>query len=104
MKLHFIGKIDEILEGSVQLQDQLGYEIADNGHTVAVGKCEKGFSVCVREGQAEILYERRNDFFRALSIAVYALKHGEEKEVQQTYAFEFCGVMFDVSRRAVMKV
>ncbi len=104
MKIKFSGFINEITEGTKLLCENLGYEISDDGKEITVAKCEKGFSVSVISGKAEIRYERLNDFFRALAITVDALKTGDDKELSQTYNFDKCGVMIDVSRRAVLKV
>ncbi len=101
MKIKFSGFINEITEGAKFLCENLGYEISDDGKEITVAKCEKGFSVSVINGKAEIRYERLNDFFRALAITVDALKKGEDKELSQTYNFDKCGVMIDVSRPAV---
>lgn len=104
MRIYFDGMTDEIIEGARLLSDQLGFEIAEDGARITVCRCPKGFSVKSDGGEAEICYERRNDFFRALAIAVDALKRGESKQESATYTFSSCGLMIDLSRRGVLKV
>ena len=104
MKISFVGKIEEIIDGAALLADQLGFEIADGGAEIRVGTCQKGYSVSVSDGGAEILYERRTDFFRGLSIAIDALREGKEKQESAEYCFDTCGLMLDLSRRGVLKV
>ena len=103
MKINFKGFVNEIIKGTQILSENLGYEISDNGMIINISKCEKGFELSVKNNAAEIRYERLNDFFRALAITVDTLKKGEEKELSQSYNFDTCGIMIDVSRRAVLK-
>ena len=104
MNIKLTGMSQEILAGAQELATQLGFKIDENGEQIKLGRCEKGFSISVSNNSAEILYERPTDFYRALAITVDALKNKEEKQLRQSYSFNSCGIMIDLSRRAVLKV
>ena len=103
MNIKLTGITNDILQGVYILSENLGCTVTDDGAEIKVSKCDKGFSLSVKNNAAEIKYERLNDFFRALAITVDALKKGEDKELSQVYNFDTCGVMIDCSRRAVLK-
>lgn len=104
MKIHFIGLCDDIANGVELLSEHLGYEIDDSGCPVNIAKGGNGYQIYVSSESAQIIYEKPIYFFRALAIIVDALKKGKEINVSQPYAFDSCGLMLDVSRRAVLKV
>ena len=103
MNIKLTGITNDILQGVYILSENLGCTVTSDGAEIKVSKCDKGFSLSVKNNAAEIKYERLNDFFRALAITVDALKKGEDKELSQVYNFDTCGVMIDCSRRAVLK-
>jgi len=104
MKLNFTGDIKEIENGILLLQEDLGFVADPSGREVLVGKCNKGFSVEVSEKGASVSYNTPVDFYRGLSLLVNAIKTGSSVKITQQPAFETLGIMFDVSRGAVMKV
>ncbi len=104
MNINFTGLGNDIADGAVLLQEQLGFKIDNDGIAVRISSCENGLRVHVTNTSAEIYYEKPVNFFRALAITIDALKKGKEIDVTQTSAFDTCGLMLDVSRRSVMKV
>lgn len=103
MKLNFCGETDRIIGGVELLKKQLGFSVDHDGVCIKVGRCEKGFVLSVKGDEVKIDFESPCDFYRALAIAADALKKGKDTELSQSRAFDTCGVMIDVSRRAVMK-
>ncbi len=104
MNINFTGLGKDIADGAVLLQEQLGFIIDNDGIAVRISSCENGLRVHVTNKSAEIYYKKPVNFFRALAITIDALKKGKEIDVAHTSAFDTCGLMFDVSRRSVMKV
>ena len=70
MNIKLTGITNDILQGVYILSENLGCTVADDGAEIKVSKCDKGFSLSVKNNAAEIKYERLNDFFRALYITL----------------------------------
>ena len=57
-----------------------------------------------RDGKYTLEYSAKSEFFRALAILIDKIKKGEKNfEIVQHRQFDSCGIMIDVSRRAVLK-
>ena len=55
-----------------------------------------------RDGKYTLEYSAKSEFFRALAILIDKIKKGEKNfEIVQHRQFDSCGIMIDVSRRAV---
>ncbi len=116
MKICFQGISDELTNAIVQLSASMGFTIDDGeqsitgnqsiaeGKLITVDHCDCGFHCSVEGNTAKIAYHTKTDFFRALSLAVDALKNDSDLAISQAPAFKSCGIMLDVSRGAVVKV
>ena len=104
MKLNFIGDLSIVAEGIVLLQQDMDFVCDKEGRKVVLRRIRKGFYVNVDEKTATIEYDTPVDFYRALTLAVNAIKTKTNIEVAQSPSFETCGIMLDVSRGAVLKV
>lgn len=104
MNISLLGEIGTIKQGTEILSSCFGFELAEGEKEINVKKCEKGFKVISNGEKAEIFYNEKNDFFRALSFAVDSLKNKKIINKEQKSSFEKCGIMLDVSRNAVLKL
>lgn len=101
MNFNFTGDINEISKGLKILSARLGFSLSDNGATVFVTKRKGNLEVISDGKSAEIRYDKKIHFFRALGI----LKEhwGSEFNVSEEPKFDKNGLMVDASRNAVMK-
>ncbi len=104
MKISFKGFIDEIKKSIDAFEEEGAFSVGEGEAVIAVSRCDKGFSLKVSGKNAQIEYNTISDFNRALTIALYCLKNGEELSLSQSPNFESCGIMLDVSRGAVLKL
>lgn len=104
LKLKLKGSAVELIEGIELLREHLGFEINKDGVTLETSRCESGFCVLVTGEAIEIRYDRSIDFYRAFAIALDVMKKQENTELRQTASFDSCGIMIDLSRRAVLKL
>ena len=80
-----------------------GFEVCDNGIFVNVC-CGDGIVVQGDGREYNICYEKKTDFFRALSMLVGFLETGENNFlVNEKSSLEMCGAMIDCSRYGVPK-
>jgi hexosaminidase len=101
IKLQFTGDCAPILPGVRELLPQLGAELGEGGLTVEV--CRGESLMVAREGnRAKIAYAEKAQFFRALGLLLENLD-GERYQREETPCFDKNGVMFDVSRNAVLR-
>ncbi|HHV95601.1 MAG TPA: beta-N-acetylhexosaminidase [Clostridiaceae bacterium] len=120
MKLYFIGKIDDFLEGIDLLKDDLSIEIfKDKCKDITPSNSEEcievevtqgdGIYVAFKAGKGYISYKEKIHFFRALGLFVQSIRENKEKEsnidfeLSEKIYFDKNGIMFDVSRNAVLK-
>lgn len=85
------------------LKEELGFEEAEDGFLVSVKKSHCGLRIEKDLEKAMIYWQKPVQFYRALSL----LRQEWEKEnysKEETPCFEVLGMMFDVSRNAVLKV
>lgn len=104
MKINFAGEIKDLEKGISLLQEDMDFTQDSSGREVKVIKGEDGLLIDVNENGATISYNTPASFFRGLSILVDAFKNGTCLKINENPAFETLGVMFDVSRGAVLKV
>lgn len=66
---------------------------------------EKGYEISESNGEYFINYRRKTDFFRGLSVLADKIKKCEKDfTFSEKNNFDYCGIMADVSRNAVLKV
>lgn len=95
--MKFTGEIEELKAGlDIILKEDISAEV-----DVRRGDCLK---VKEKNEKYEITFSTKSEFFRAISILTDKIKKGEKNfEVIQHKQFDSCGIMIDVSRRAVLK-
>ncbi len=115
MKLYFTGEVDDFLAGIELLKDDLSIEICKNVCQTDTECIEvkilqgNGVYAALRDGKGYIAYREKIHFFRALGLFVEAMRSNKEKgapsdfEISEEIYFDKNGVMFDVSRNAVLK-
>lgn len=107
MKLNFVGEPRELQAGIRELCADLNVSLCEDGMKIAViQKDGADLSVCVKNGEGTITYDRKIHFFRAFSLLVQHLSAGEtEFSLTEKPQFTLNGPMFDVSQgNAVIKV
>lgn len=107
MKLNFVNEPWELQEGIQELSKYLNVMLGDDGMMISVMQQDNAdLSVCVRNGEATIVYDKKIHFFRAYSLLVQHLAEGEtDFYLQEKPQFDLNGPMFDVSQgNAVIKV
>jgi len=104
MKIQFSGESLILDNGFNDVLKDMDVINAKSNKKIDAKTTDKGFYVSVKGDNAEISYHLLPDFYRALSVAVDALKNGYDINLNQTPAFDTCGVMIDVSRGGVIKV
>lgn len=81
-----------------------GFERSEDGFKLHIKKGEHGLSISEKNGEYYIVYEKKNEFFRALSMLVGLIEEKrEEFTIKETAELNMCGMMVDVSRGAVLK-
>lgn len=99
VKLKLIGGISDFVPGIEALKPDLPLCFGEDGIPVTVEKGDK-MVACLSNKQGKIVYGEKVQFFRALS---YFAQCGALCSVEETPCFRKNGVMFDMSRNAVMK-
>ncbi|WHX26128.1 beta-N-acetylhexosaminidase [Virgibacillus halodenitrificans] len=105
MKIHLYGDVAEIHPGVSYLQEDLGFQMAEDGYPIEVTKHSGSLLVKNEEGKGEIMFQEKIHFYRALGLWLENFQ--EEKinfEVKETPNFSTSGAMLDASRNAVMDV
>ncbi len=96
--MNFTGDIKELQEGINLI---LNEENLNADVEVQKGDCLK---ISEKDGKYKIGFSAKSEFFRGLTILADKIKKGEKDfEVVQKKQFNSCGIMIDVSRRAVLK-
>lgn len=107
MKLHFTGDVEMLSEGIEELSGCLAYSVAIDGYAVHAQHCP-GSPLIVKAcaDGAELVYDRRIHFFRALGLLLENLQAGRtDFHLEEQPQFDQIGPMFDVSQgNAVMNV
>ena len=100
MKLFLKGDLEQLEEGVALLAPELGIELAEGGYAVTAKRVENPALCVTLEGNAiEIVYCERCQFFRALGLAVEAVREGKQSVcIEEKPAFRMNGPMFDMSQ------
>ena len=107
MKLHFTGDVQALLSGIAALSGDLGFALSDSGMEVAVRQADGApLTVSLADGRAEIGFDKRIHFFRALSLLCQHMAAGETAfSLSEVPQFTMNGPMYDVSQGgAVIRV
>ena len=99
--IHITGQLPpRFPEGFAHLQAELGLELSEQGFLVAFEKAD-AFCLTMEETAARICWSKAAECYRGLSLL---RQHwGSVRCFRQPMAFETAGIMFDVSRNAVLK-
>ena len=105
MKFQFQGELGEVQQGLAYIAPELNLELCTEGTLVQVKKVEAGLQVDrVGEGY-QICYGTKSEFFRAVAQLCGMLREeGAVSPVSESQKLETCGIMFDCSRNAVLRV
>ena len=77
MKLNFVGEPRELQAGIRELCADLNVSLCGDGIKIAVTQKDGAdLSVCVKNGEGVITYDRKIHFFRAFSLLVQHLSAG----------------------------
>lgn len=96
--MNFCGEIKELEKGIELILEE---ERLEANVEVKKGECLK---ISENGGSYGIEYGTKTEFFRALAMLTDKIRKGEKNfEIIQKRQFDSCGVMIDVSRRAVLK-
>ena len=100
MKLAFTGDLQALQAGIMELEAQLGIELAEGGYNFVLQQvAEPTLKVSLHGAQGTIVYSERCQFFRALGLAVQQLQEGvTEFDLQEKPQFTMNGPMFDMSQ------
>lgn len=104
MKLHFTGTCRELNEGLRELGPHFGFEESANGFPVHISRRPGNLMVRVENKQAEICFDQKIHFFRAVGLLVQHLRKGWSGTLEESPQFRTIGIMLDVSRNAVARV
>ena len=74
MNLHFTGDVSALLPGIAALSEGLGFALSDTGMEVVVRQADGApLTVSLADGRADIGYDRKIHFFRALQLRLSLL-------------------------------
>ncbi len=104
LKFNFKGEIAEVIKGIEQISKTMHFELSDDGILVEVSRCEKGFRAFGDESSAQITYNRKTDFFRAIGFLLQGIKKGGSFDFSQIQNFDTLSLSVDCSRNAVLTV
>jgi len=102
IKLNFQGMANAQKEGLALLTQDLGIQLDVRGIPVTVENADH-LAVEIKDGSACIRYQKKVEFFRALSLMI---PHLDEKEfhIREKASFDHNGVMLESSRNAVLNI
>ncbi|MCC2248590.1 beta-N-acetylhexosaminidase [Virgibacillus sp. AGTR] len=103
MKLMLKGATNNLLSAIKELQSDLNFELAEDGIPILIKQADKGLSVSLKNGQGEIVYDKKAAFFRGLGLLLENYARSKTFHIEEDAQFETIGPMFDLSRNAVMK-
>ena len=100
MKFLFTGALQGLADGIALLAPELGISVAEGGYTVTAKKVtEPTLRVRFDKEKGEIVYAEPCQFFRALGLAVEALREGKECfSISEKPQFKTIGSMFDIAQ------
>ena len=109
--VHCEEDIRAMLREAVELAPYLSFSAEDTAESSPLQRKkyrihfqeEEGFRISFQEGGGEIAYHTRHALLRALLYAL-SLASAEEKNIVEHCAFSEFGMMFDLSRNAVLRV
>lgn len=105
MKFQFQGELGEVQQGLAYLAPELGMELCSGGTPVQVKKVDAGLQVEQVGGGYQICYGTKSEFFRAVAQLCGMLREeGTVSRVSESQKLDTCGIMFDCSRNAVLRV
>lgn len=107
MELRFHGLSADLEQGVRLLEDKLGFRQSEDGYPIRVTHRAGRIEVCADTHGVELRYERKIHFFRGLGLLIEALRNAGETvavDLCEEPQFDFNGMMFDVSRNAVMSL
>lgn len=100
-KINLIGEKQEIIQGVNQIKKYLNFELSPNGIPIKVIREKGPLKVNKKTGENYISFYKPAHFFRGLNIF---LNLESEGYIEETPNFDEMGVMFDVSRNAVLSM
>lgn len=100
MEFKFVNLPEELVFGANEILKELSSKA--DGTTVYAEKCDKGFKVEKTDDGVKIFYDRKTDFYRALSFVAKVNETGET--VCQSAGWSLLCYMVDISRNAVVSV
>lgn len=102
MNFNFIGMPKDVEKGLEILSRRYGFKISPEGKSVTVINRPGAIEVNCSSESAEIKYEKKIHFFRAIGLL---LEHHENNcKIKEEPVFKTNGIMIDASRNAVMRV
>ena len=105
--LNFIGEIQELREGLIEISHDLDFIMSESGINVnVIQKDDSDLIVEFKENEGSVIYNKKIHFFRAISLFMQHLRNGEKEfHLCENPLFDLNGPMFDVSQgNAVIKV
>ena len=104
MKFNFIGDIADVQKGIEILSPDYGFSVCECGIATEVKKGDH-LSVSYDGKEAQIVYSRPCEFFRALGLLLQETEDGKKPFKKEEWAkFDICGGMVDLSHGALMNV
>ncbi len=94
----------ELKEGISIFSGRFAFGLSGDGFKVQIESGAEGLDVNIDEKGARIRYGRKIHFFRALGLLLEKFKTGERVAISERPCFDSTGVVFDVSRNAVLNV
>ena len=105
IRLDFQHASIDLVTGIQELEKHYSYEISDAGIPVHVTQRPGDLEILCDATFATIIYDQKIHFFRALGLLVEAIQQKSKGvRIKETPQFDFNGMMFDVSRNAVLSV
>ncbi|WP_179215490.1 beta-N-acetylhexosaminidase [Paenibacillus sp. MY03] len=87
-----------------EIGKQLNFSLSEEGVPVTIEQGDNGLTVAFENGKGSIIYTKKVELFRGLSLLIPAIRRGEVYHVSQSSFFDNNGAMFDCSRNAVITV
>ncbi|MFC7679046.1 beta-N-acetylhexosaminidase [Paenibacillus sp. GCM10028914] len=104
MKLHFEGRVSDLMPGIQSLLDEVQVDLSEAGIPVQVEASEGDLEVGLEDSRAYIRYGKKHQFFRGLGLLIQHSRTSDQFHIQEKQQFDDIGPMFDLSRNAVLTV
>lgn len=103
IKLNLYGAIEEVIKGLNYIKDDINISLSEKGIPLYVKKsnCMK---VSLKNGQGEITYQNKVEFFRLLGLFLEKIVFKKNFVVEEKPNFNSCGIAIDCSRNSVPTV